>query len=154
MTTLLSDPNVADAASLVAVYAARDVIVDRKLPKFSNAAALGVSQLVYNKFVKDMMLKTLTTATGDTVWSGILANSLGLAAVLYGLKKAGWASDIGASALIPTPSSMVAESIVEAAELLVEKRAAEYLVGMSGVKVPFIYQSQPQPAKVLNNGTI
>lgn len=156
-STLLADPDVKDAISLMATYGIREGIVDRRLPSFKNTLALGGAQLAYNKFVKSYILGLAGQATGEKYWSSLLANAAGLSLVLYGLKSVDVISsaseDIGDAALLPSPSGKWLSSVTEAGELLLEKQVLEYLLSSSGMMPP-VTGSGPQPAKVISAVTL
>lgn len=152
-STYLADPDVKDALSLMATYAIREGVVDRRIASFKNTLALGGAQIAYNKFVKSYILGLAGTATGEKYWSSLLANAAGLSLVLYGLKSVDIitpaSEDIGDAALLPSPSGKMLSSITEAGELLLEKQVLEWLLSSSGMMPP-MPGSGPQPAKVLS----
>lgn len=136
MTTLLKDPDVMDGLALGATFAARELIVKRRMSSLSEVGSIVVSQTVYDKFLDSYASGMLSGLTGEKYWSGLLANAAGLAVVLYSFRKSGLISrdseDLGDGAILPSPSSPMLSSIMEAGELLIEKSILEGVLMKAG----------------------
>jgi hypothetical protein len=136
MTALLKDPALMDGLTLGATFAARELIVKRRMSSLGEVGSIVVSQTVYDKFLDSYASALVGGFTGEKYWSGLLANAAGLAVVLYSFRKSGLISrgseDLGDGALLPSPSSPMLSSLMEAGELLIEKSILEALLAKSG----------------------
>ena len=147
MTSLLQDPSVMDGLLLGATYAAREALVKRQISSIGEVGTVAVSQIVYDKFLDQYIAGLVGGFTGEKYWSGLLANAAGLSLVLYSFRRTGVISrsseDIGDGAILPSPSSPMLSSIVEAGELLIEKNILEAVLAKSGFIAPMTSVIQP-----------
>jgi hypothetical protein len=156
MSALLSDPAVKDASMLALTYVVREGVVDRRLSKFNEVAAIGGSQFVYDKFLASYFGGMLSGLTGENYWSGLLGNAAGLSLVLYMLRRSGLSSavEVDDGAILPSPSSPMLSAVTEASELLIEKMLLQQLLGKTNL--PLVgggSGSGPEPAKTLPGAT-
>lgn len=137
--------SVADGAVLAGVYVARDLIVTGKTPSLAKAGTIGISQIAYNNLARMKLEAWLSGYTGETMYSGLLANTVGLASVLYVLGAIGIVSQKSAKSegegdVLPSPKGKtsgkkVMKALLEAGELVVERKIVEYGLGMAGISV-------------------
>jgi len=136
MASFLQDPDVMDGLMLGATFAAREALVKRQISSLSEVATVAISQTVYDKFIEQYGAGLIGGITGEKYWSSLLANAAGLSLVLYSFRRTGVISraseDIGDGAILPSPSSPMLSSIVEAGELLIEKNILEAVLTKSG----------------------
>jgi hypothetical protein len=128
----------AESVILAGVYMARGLVVDRQLPSVGRGLAIGGSQFVYAKTVRDKVRAYLAQLTGEQMFSGLLADSMGLAGALYVVSMLGVTSpgELAEGSVIPrVGGSPFINSIAESAELIIEKNLAIYALGMSGYSV-------------------
>lgn len=130
--SIMADPNSKMAIGIGVTSLVNDVLRSRGL-EFKKATVLAISDYVTLKWVAGYFASTLASATGEQMWSGLLAEGISLSLVLMLLKKLNITSMGAAQGLIDSPnlgSGMVAnymEDVIETAILLGERGVLYYI---------------------------
>jgi hypothetical protein len=129
-----------DGILMAGVYVGRDLVISGKAPRLGKAAIVGASQYGYNMLARDKLRAYLATMTGEEVYSSILANTLGLATVIYLLSMLGLAKadELKEGDVLPSPKgkgkgAKVMKALLTSGELVIEKNIVEYILGYSGI---------------------
>lgn len=150
------DADAFDSLSLGGTLFLRDALIGKNEPSVSKAGALAIAQYIYDKTAKPKAAGMISTYTGESYWSGLLANATGLTVYFMLTEYLGLVSKsekLGQDALLPLPSAdgkmgkKFIKSIIQASELLVERQVLLAATKMAGVNIP---ENQPQPAKPLS----
>jgi len=132
-----------DGVIMAGVYVGRDLVVTGKTPRLTKAVVVGASQYGYNMLARDKLRAYLATMTGEAVFSSMLANTLGLATVIYLLSMLGIAKadELKEGDVLPHPKgkgagAKVMKALLTSGELVIEKNIVEYILGYSGIYKP------------------
>lgn len=145
-----------DSLTLAATVAVRDVVRGKSV-KPALVVATGASQFVYDKFLKQYIVGYAAQLTGEQYWSAMLANAVGLSAVILAVDSTGALPDRadlseGEASVLPTPGGSgmgkkALKALVKSTELLVEQKVLVWAV--SKVAPGLLPSSAPQPAQTL-----